>query len=474
MDVASPVLIILPLLFLDDEAILRFALVCSPAELIICNPIILQLLIDRLIPFHTSIGHQAMATSELINDQQCSTTTNIQQQAIKTTMTEQTTEPIKPEESESCANLFSSIDFVKFLSKEFSSGPSSPFLSKDNSLPSFEVPSIFKSKDTFSQLFSSADWQMKFTQLEPKQETSSSVVAPKKNIPACVVAPAASAAAENTKESLQCVLSSRDWMASNTLGPHVDVSINRDMVLNAPSSEASLSPRTVNSDLSTSLPPARTDWDNMFFSQMQLMPPQIAPSPAPSLDIEEPAALPMEMPSSSDFFDLPNLDEDDQGSEEESNSLEAASAAGNSRTSDSGTGRKKRKRKPRKKVVPEVKKYVTPSQNDVLLGRGGRSNHHPGNKRYREEVKNLRTWYNSIGENKDEKTTLSQCLVDYVHSYKGRFLEKDKNGWYEVLNIVARRKASQALREDDDPEKRAAKRARFLEKKAAERGELPA
>jgi len=132
-------------------------------------------------------------------------------------------------------------------------------------------------------------------------------------------------------------------------------------------------------------------------------------------------------------------------------------------------GKKKRIRKPRQKVVPAVKEYVTPTINDVLLGRGGRSNHHPGNKRYREEVRNLREWYLSIGENKDEKTSLSQCLVDYVYQYNGRFLEKDDIGWYVVPNIVARRKASQALREDDDPVKRAAKRARFLRKKVTEK-----
>jgi len=127
-------------------------------------------------------------------------------------------------------------------------------------------------------------------------------------------------------------------------------------------------------------------------------------------------------------------------------------------------GTKKRKRRPRKKVVPEVKVYVEPNQSDVLLGRGGRSNHHPGNKRYREEVKNLQRWYNDTAD-KTQKTDLSQTLVDFVHSCNGRFLEKDANGWYIVANIVARRKASQALREDDDPQKRAAKRARYLAKK---------
>ena len=70
-------------------------------------------------------------------------------------------------------------------------------------------------------------------------------------------------------------------------------------------------------------------------------------------------------------------------------------------------------------------------------------------------------------QSKDEKTDLSQCLVDYIRSYHGRFLDKDEGGWYVVPNIVARRKASQALREDNNAEKRAAKRSRFLKKKAA-------
>merc|ERR1719432_504433 len=132
---------------------------------------------------------------------------------------------------------------------------------------------------------------------------------------------------------------------------------------------------------------------------------------------------------------------------------------------------KKRIRKPRPKIVPETYVYVEPHEDDVLLGRGGRSNHHPGNKRYREEVKNLRKWYQEIRE-KEEKTDLSQCLVDYVHSYGGRFLEEDKTtkvgSWYIVPDLLARRKASQALREDPDPAKRAAKRTRHLKKKARE------
>ena len=120
---------------------------------------------------------------------------------------------------------------------------------------------------------------------------------------------------------------------------------------------------------------------------------------------------------------------------------------------------KKKKKKSRRNSDPTVKEYVEPCDTDVLLGRGGRSNHHPGNKRYRDEVHNLQKWYKTSA--KTEKTDLSQCLVNYIHSYGGRFLKLDAtNGkWFIVTNIVARRKASQALREHMTLEERAAKKA---------------
>jgi hypothetical protein len=101
-----------------------------------------------------------------------------------------------------------------------------------------------------------------------------------------------------------------------------------------------------------------------------------------------------------------------------------------------------------KSKEPEIRQFVdTPTNLDVLLGRGGRSNHHVGNKRYRAEVENLQSWYKHSA--KSEKKDLSQCLVNYVHSYGGRFLKLDKAAgrWYVIPNNVARRKASQALRE---------------------------
>merc|ERR1712070_844285 len=105
---------------------------------------------------------------------------------------------------------------------------------------------------------------------------------------------------------------------------------------------------------------------------------------------------------------------------------------------------------------PIIKEYVIPTDNDVLLGRGGRSNHHPGNKAYRDEVGNIRDSYRT--SEKSHKTDLSQMLVNWVQQERrGRFLKQDASKqWYVVTNIVARRKASQALREHMTKEEREA------------------
>jgi hypothetical protein len=65
---------------------------------------------------------------------------------------------------------------------------------------------------------------------------------------------------------------------------------------------------------------------------------------------------------------------------------------------------------------------------------------------------------------KNEKTLISQELVDLVHQRGGRFLKLEngtEDSWYEVLNITARKKASQTLREINTPDERAKKRARY-------------
>jgi len=94
------------------------------------------------------------------------------------------------------------------------------------------------------------------------------------------------------------------------------------------------------------------------------------------------------------------------------------------------------------------RKYVEPTDNDVLFGRGGRSNHHPGNKRYHEEKLQIQPRYKAA--DRAATTAISLELVGAVRAWGGRFLkleEGTKDRWYEVPKTVARKKASQALRE---------------------------
>ena len=86
--------------------------------------------------------------------------------------------------------------------------------------------------------------------------------------------------------------------------------------------------------------------------------------------------------------------------------------------------------------------------NDVLCGRGGLTNNHPGNVFFRTLVRNRQETY--LFASKRDKALVAHGIVDVVRSLKppGRFLKKDKkNFWIEIGNKKAREKTSQALRE---------------------------
>lgn len=85
---------------------------------------------------------------------------------------------------------------------------------------------------------------------------------------------------------------------------------------------------------------------------------------------------------------------------------------------------------------------------DILCGRGGKSNHHAGNKRYRQVISDMKLYYRQT-EAKTLKTDLSRAIVDHVASYGGRFIKKDAvtKKYYVLSKAEARKKASQALRE---------------------------
>jgi len=109
------------------------------------------------------------------------------------------------------------------------------------------------------------------------------------------------------------------------------------------------------------------------------------------------------------------------------------------------TSTKKRRRKKKKRLVDESRVFE-PTDNDVLFGRGGFTNTHPGNVKFREKALELRPWYESVS--KEEKYGISDLLVEYVKATGNHFLEKGSDGlWHEVIDNGARKKASQALRE---------------------------
>lgn len=87
------------------------------------------------------------------------------------------------------------------------------------------------------------------------------------------------------------------------------------------------------------------------------------------------------------------------------------------------------------------------SVNDVLCGRGGGTNVHPGNRRFRDLVNTNRRAY--LMARKNDKPTISRSIVRAFREINGRFLKKDdhKDLWFEIGDDCAREKTSQALRQ---------------------------
>lgn len=112
--------------------------------------------------------------------------------------------------------------------------------------------------------------------------------------------------------------------------------------------------------------------------------------------------------------------------------------------SSSTTGSTKKRKKKRRDI--DESRVIEPTDDDVLFGRGGYTNSHPGNMKFRNKALELRPWYES--SSKEEKYNISELLLESVKSEGHRFLEKGSDGlWHEVIGNGARKKASQALRE---------------------------
>jgi hypothetical protein len=88
-------------------------------------------------------------------------------------------------------------------------------------------------------------------------------------------------------------------------------------------------------------------------------------------------------------------------------------------------------------------------ENDVLLGRGGQTNKHEGNKRYRTMVTDHQNEY--LQARKKDKVLIARRIVAIVRQHDGRFLKTNNFGvWEQVADKRAQEKTSQALREGLD------------------------
>lgn len=88
---------------------------------------------------------------------------------------------------------------------------------------------------------------------------------------------------------------------------------------------------------------------------------------------------------------------------------------------------------------------VSYTDKDVLSGRGGGTNLHPGNRFYRDLILSHRASYDEAS--KTMKPEISRQIVLRIKERGGRFLRKDSDGlYYEIAEAEAKAKTSQALR----------------------------
>jgi hypothetical protein len=98
-------------------------------------------------------------------------------------------------------------------------------------------------------------------------------------------------------------------------------------------------------------------------------------------------------------------------------------------------------------IPPSKEGTAVFNEHDVLSGRGGGTNVHPGNRDFRDLINKYRTIY--LKAKKNDKPAISRAIVKQVRSKGGRFLRKNDKGnlYYEIGDAQAREKTSQALRQ---------------------------
>ena len=167
-------------------------------------------------------------------------------------------------------------------------------------------------------------------------------------------------------------------------------------------------------------------------------------------------------------------DQEGSGAEEEpsGDSTQAAAKASEQNTTASAPNKKRKLLLPVKPVGAKVtddfkvihsavgdvpaasSKDFAINNNDVLSGRGGLTNHHPGNILFRNLVKAKQADY--VRASRHEKAYIARDIVGIMKKLDppGRFLKKDPkdpNKWIEIDDKQAKQKAKQALRDIPNP-----------------------
>lgn len=96
-----------------------------------------------------------------------------------------------------------------------------------------------------------------------------------------------------------------------------------------------------------------------------------------------------------------------------------------------------------------LRKMNQTTERDVLCGRGGLANNHPGNRIFRRLVDANREQYQS-DPNTNHRKLLVKSILLAIRRQSGRFVRKENGYWVEISARDAFVKTSQALREVQD------------------------
>jgi hypothetical protein len=116
-------------------------------------------------------------------------------------------------------------------------------------------------------------------------------------------------------------------------------------------------------------------------------------------------------------------------------------------SNETSTSRDDRRPKSATSTLSSIPKLFEPKSIDVLCGRGGKVNQHPGNIIFRRVVAHNKAYYQSV--HKRNRILVSQSIVQAILNYGGQFLTQiaRTNVWMPVDFKKAVQKTSQALRE---------------------------